>query len=446
MKIPRKLAAFLTAAAFVAVASGCSAQTTKPAADVSDADFETAMTTPTKLTFWSWLPNIQQQVDLFEKKYPAIDVEVVNAGGGATGHYQKLRTAISSKTGAPDVAQLEYPYISSFDLTGALLDLAPYGGNKLKDQYEPWLWNLVSSGDRVLAVPQDTGPVGYLYRDDLLSASGIKPPATWDEFSTAATTYAAANPGKYLTNLSTNDASEFLSLLWQNGVKPFDFDGKETVSIDLTSPEATKVADYWTKLLESGSISNEAAWTDGWYQSFANGRFASWMVAAWGPLKLQGPASDTSGMWRATQMPQWDESKPAAGNWGGSAVAALKTTKNPIVAAEFARFITADKSAALLAANEQSLFPASKEILADPDFVSTKSEFFGGQEVNAEFAKISETVDDGFVWLPFADYVFSSYKETVGTAIANRSDLSAALAEWESSLKTYATQQGFTVK
>ena len=60
------------------------------------------MATETNLTFWTWVPDIQNQVDLFEAEYPAIDVEVVNVGQGAP-HYQKLRTALESGTGAPDV-------------------------------------------------------------------------------------------------------------------------------------------------------------------------------------------------------------------------------------------------------------------------------------------------------------------------------------------------------
>ena len=51
-------------------------------APVSQEDIDKAMSTPTELTFWTWVPDIQNQVDLFEAKYPAIKVKVENVGQG----------------------------------------------------------------------------------------------------------------------------------------------------------------------------------------------------------------------------------------------------------------------------------------------------------------------------------------------------------------------------
>ena len=93
-----------------------------------------ALNTPTELTFWTWVPDIENEVDLFEEKYPAIDVKVENVGQGLP-HYQKLRSAIEAGEGAPDVAQIEYQYIPSFVLPESLLDLTPYGADDLAGDY-----------------------------------------------------------------------------------------------------------------------------------------------------------------------------------------------------------------------------------------------------------------------------------------------------------------------
>ncbi|BDZ51854.1 hypothetical protein GCM10025867_40950 [Frondihabitans sucicola] len=69
------------------VLSGCSASggtggtggTTKT---VSQADIDKAMDTPTTLTFWSWVPDIKNEVALFEKKYPKVKVKLENVGQG----------------------------------------------------------------------------------------------------------------------------------------------------------------------------------------------------------------------------------------------------------------------------------------------------------------------------------------------------------------------------
>ena len=153
---------------------------------ITDEQREEALNTPTELTFWTWVPDIENEVALFEEAYPAIDVTVENVGQGLP-HYQKLRSAIEAGRGAPDVAQIEYQYIPSFVLSESLLDLRPYGAEEIEGDYVGWAWNQVSPDEEVWAIPQDVGPMGNLYREDILAAAGItEPPATWDEYAQAA--------------------------------------------------------------------------------------------------------------------------------------------------------------------------------------------------------------------------------------------------------------------
>lgn len=415
---------------------------------VSQADIDKAMTTPTNLLFWTWVPDIQNEVDLFEKAYPAIKVEVVNVGQGAD-HYKKLRSALQAGQGAPDVAQVEFQHIQSFALGDNLLDLTPYIPENAGDDYVEWVWNQVKStdGTKVFGVPQDSGPVGLLYRDDILAENGIDVPATWDDFAAAAKKLHDANPDVYLTNLPGNDMGQIVSLLWQAGAKPFGWDGDKTVTINLESDEAKKVVEYWNGLVQDGLVAVDPDFTDAWYQGLSNGKYASWVpAAAWGPVFLQGTAGNTSGKWRAAQIPQWEAGASATANWGGSSDAVLASTKNPIAAAQLAWWINHDPSSTIKLANEQFLFPVTKDTLANPEFADQESEFYGGQKVNSVFADISAKVDVDFGWLPFTDYVYSAGGETLGKAIADKTDLLTGLAGWQKALVDYATQQGFTVK
>lgn len=412
---------------------------------VTQEQIDEALSTPTDLLFWTWVPDIQNQVDLFEAEYPEIDVEVVNVGQGAP-HYQKLRTALESGQGAPDVAQIEFQHLSSFRLGDNLLDLAPYGAADLQDDYADWIWDQVSDDGAVYGIPQDVGPLGNLYREDLFSQAGIEPPATWDEFVEAARTYRAAKPDSYLTNFPGNDGGQFASLLWQAGARPFGYDGAETVTIDLDTPEVEKVVDLWNTLVQEDLISTDPDFTDQWYQGLASGKYASWQAAAWGPVFLQGTAGNTSGLWRATTIPQWEEGDEVSSNWGGSTDAVLASSEHPIAAAELAKWINTAQEPALKLATEQFLFPAYDKVLEDPAFIDQKSEFYGGEQVNQTFAEISQTVTPDFGWLPFMDYVYSSYEETVGKAFADRTELQPALEAWQADLVSYAEDQGFTVE
>jgi multiple sugar transport system substrate-binding protein len=428
--------------------TGCSAGSTDPgqnAKPVSQEEFDKAMETPTKLTFWTWVPDIENEVALFEKKYPQIDVTVENVGQGGE-HYQKVRTALQSGDGAPDVIQVEYQYIPSFNLTNSLLDLRAHGADDISGDYVDWAWKQVSDDKGVWAVPQDVGPMGNLYRTDILEKAGIsKPPASYEEYAAAAKAV-KEKTGSYISNLPTNEPAQVVGLLWQAGVKPFGYDGDKTVSIDVNNAKAKEVLAYWQDLIQKDLVSVDADFNDQFYQGLASGKYAGWLTAAWAPIFLQGTVADTSGKWGAAALPQWDAGASVSGNWGGSSDAVLKTTKNPIAAAELAKFINHDEESTAMFANKQFLFPAAKSVLEDPAFVDKKVDFFGGQQVNKLFAGLSDTVDTDFQWLPFTEYAYSSFNEKVGSVIGAKGDLGAALDAWQADLVGYAKDQGFTVK
>lgn len=430
------------------VLTGCSPGSDGGGADtgeITQEDIDAAMETPTELTFWTWVPDIDQEVALFEEAYPAIDVKVENVGQGLP-HYQKLRSALEAGEGAPDVAQIEYQYIPSFVLSESLLDLSPYGADEISGDYVEWAWNQVSPDEEVWAIPQDVGPMGNLYREDILSAAGItEPPATWEDYATAARAVKDAT-GSYISNVGATQAGQMIGFFWQAGVKPFGYDGAETVSIEVNSDGAKEVADYWTDLIQKDLISTDVDFNDAWYQGLANGKYAGWLTAAWGPVFLQGTAEGTSGLWRAAPLPQWAAGENVSGNWGGSSDAVLATSENPIAAYMLAEFINHDEESAMQLATQQFLFPPQLSVLEDPAFTDLESEFYGGQQVNQLFAEISETVDTDFQWLPFMDYVYSSYEETMGTVIADKGNISDALDTWQDQLVSYAESQGFTVE
>ncbi|WP_298805794.1 ABC transporter substrate-binding protein [uncultured Pseudokineococcus sp.] len=412
---------------------------------VTQEQIDEAMSTPTELTFWTWLPDAQKEVDQFEAAFPEISVNLVNAGQGLD-QYTKLRTAIRAGEGAPDVVQIEYQYLPSFTLGGDLLDLGPYGASELQDSYPEWVWEQITEGDAVYGIPQDIGPMGSLYRQDLLDQAGIEAPTTWAEFEEAARTMKEAVPGTYLTNMPGNDPGQFVGLLWQNGAKPFGFDGDQTVTIDLDTPEVTEVVDYWQGLIDEDLVSTDADFNDQWYQGLANGKYASWQTAAWGPVFLQGTAGNTSGLWRASPLPAWEEGDTATGNWGGSTDAVLSSTENPIAAAQLAKWFNTDPEPALTMALDQFLFVPHDVVLENEEFLDAAPEFFGGQQVNQLYSELTTEVDTDFGWLPFMDYVYNSFNDTLGTAIAEGGDMEAGLAAWEDDITSYAEQQGFTVQ
>src|SRR5450756_3035635 len=65
------------------------------AATSSATSLAAALQQPTTLTVWAWAPQTKQIVAAFEKQYPKITVNLVNAGTGSD-EYTKLENAIKA--------------------------------------------------------------------------------------------------------------------------------------------------------------------------------------------------------------------------------------------------------------------------------------------------------------------------------------------------------------
>jgi len=125
-------------------------------------DLEAALEAGGEITYWSWTPSAEAQVEAFEAKYPNVTVNLVNAGTN-TEEYTKLQNAIKAGSGAPDVVQIEYYAFPQFALSDSLLDLAPYGFADLEGDYSAGPWGSVDFDGKIYGLPQDSGPMALFY-------------------------------------------------------------------------------------------------------------------------------------------------------------------------------------------------------------------------------------------------------------------------------------------
>lgn len=396
----------------------------------------------TTVTFWSWVPDIEMQIELFEAANPDIIVDHVNVGVGGE-QYTQLRTAIRAGD-VPDVAQIEFEALPSFIIADALVDLREQGADDLDGVFAPGVWGAVQGEDgQIYSYPWDSGPMAMLYREDLFEEHGIDVPETWDEFAQAARDINASDPEVFLTNFNPQDPSWWWALVWQAGSRPFEAEG-ETLTIDIDDEPSQRVADYWGELVADGVVPVDAPWTNDWYAGFNSGRYATWITAAWGPSFLQGVAEDTEGLWRAAPMPQWSSGENASSNWGGSSIAVMQGTEVPEAAERLARFLTSDPEAAQMFASEQLLFPATVALLDSDEFRNQEPAFYGGQQVFDVFAASSEAVDPSWQFAPIQDSVNQFLTDAVGPRL-DSGDLRPFLAELEERTRTFAEEQGFQV-
>ena len=178
---------------------------------------------PVKLLLWSWLPDFQTQVDMFNAAHPGIQVKLVNAGQGAP-EYQAVRAGLKAGSGLPDVVHIEFQFLESFRQVDAFGDIGQWA-NPYKAEFPEGTWTQVAKGDVVSGMPWDSGPMAMLYRKDILDKHGITPPATWAEFADAAKKLHAADPNVFLTDALFSNGGWVNGLLWPMGWKPISRDG-----------------------------------------------------------------------------------------------------------------------------------------------------------------------------------------------------------------------------
>jgi multiple sugar transport system substrate-binding protein len=433
----RKFARGSTVAVAVAlgsamILSGCSAGTTSSEPLVTEGN----------VTLWSWSPGIETQVDMCMEANPGITVELVNNGVGPA-QYEKLRTAFEGKSGFPDLFHIAVSEVPGFVASGDLADISVFGAGELESDYTASSWETVTNGDAIYGLPWDSGPMGFLYRSDVLEQFGIEVPVTWDDFADAARKLNAADPERYLATFSGSNSTWIQGLMWQAGSRPFKVEGNN-ISISINDGPAKQVARYWDGLIAEGVIPADPDFTDDWYRGLAQGKYASWVTAAWGPSFLQGVAEDSSGSWRAAPMPQWDANAPVTGIYGGSTMAIPELSPNKEAAYVIMKCLLNDEEPTTLFTTQQLLFPSKVEILNDPAFRDLKSDFYGGQAVNATFIESAALVGEGWQFSPIQSFVVSEMKKEIGASAAS-AQIEEALDRVQATVVEYAKRQGFTV-
>jgi multiple sugar transport system substrate-binding protein len=398
---------------------------------------------PVEITFWSWVPGIEDQVNAFNAAQSAIHVTYVNKGNG-NAEYAVFKTALEANSDIPDVVQIEFQHLPSFIARSELADLTQYGANDVKDQFLPWTVAQASQGSGIYAYPQDAGPMILMCNKQLLDDNGIAVPTTWDEFATSAATLHSKNAEAYLANF-TSDQGHFFGLLWQSGAKPFAVDGAN-ITINFTSPEVTRVAELWDGLIKSGNLAPADTYSSDWSTAIGNGTIACWASGAWGPGVIEPNAPDLAGKWQAYLMPQWTAGGAVNGNYGGSTIAVTAASAHPQEAETFNRWLNTDPAATLPLANGPAgLFPVTLATIANPEWSEFTSDFWGGQKLHQVTGEAAAQVDVNFQWSPFTDFVYQTYASELVNVMGGTSTLVQAMANLQAQSIQFATDQGFTV-
>jgi len=340
------------------------------------------------LTFWTWAPGIEDVVAEWNAENPEVPVQVSRQDAGDAS-VTKLLTAVRAGNGAPDLVQVEYQAITSLVAANALADLSADLSPCTAEHFAEGIWSSVGlQGGSVYAIPQDTGPLQFYYRQDVFDELGLAAPTTWEEYAETARAIHEADESMHLGTFSSTDPGLFVGLAQQAGASWWEIDG-ERWKVAIDAEPTRRVAEYWGGLVEEGVIASEPMYTPQWNAALNDGSQVGWVSAAWAPGVLAGNAGSTAGLWRMSTIPQWEDGGTATGNWGGSTTAVTVDSPRRAEAVRFAEWMNTSSDGVRALVQKSGVFPAdqtgaAKALSAPPEFFPEQADFYELATDNAE--------------------------------------------------------------
>lgn len=432
-----RLAVAAAAVLTATLATACSGGSDEPSAPA--ASQSAAPAGPVKLTYWTWVPNMDKIVAVWNQAHPDIQVTVSKQAGGDDAAAKFLTAAKAGNP--PDLVQAEYQMLPSFVAADAVADLEAETA-QVKGEFSEGIWGLVTLGtDAVYAVPQDSGPMMLYYRKDLFEKYGLAVPKTWDEYAEAARTVHKKDPKVFLGTFSSKDPGWFAGLSQQAGAQWWSISG-DAWKVAVNDEATKKVASYWGGLVKEGVIDGMPYFTPEWNKALNDGRLLTWPSAVWGPGVLSANAPKGKDKWAIAPLPQWNAGENYSGFWGGSSTAVAAKSPNKAAAAQFATWLNTDPEALGLLIKEGAIYPASAKGAAlmteAPGYFSSRPDFW------QQAASIGATAR-GFTFGPNVNVTYNAYKDAFDKAVATKSDFAAAVQTMQDATVADMQKSGFTL-
>ncbi|MFR9794415.1 ABC transporter substrate-binding protein [Streptomyces sp. MS06] len=391
------------------------------------------------ITFWGWAPGYADAVEAFDASHPDTRVTYQAVQPGAKGGYQKMLNAVKAGN-APCLAQLGYETLPSFAAQGALQDVSGEVSAADQADFQEAAWNAVTLGKQVFGAPVDTGPMALFYNKKVFDSLGLKPPATWAEYRTAAEKIHASSPKRYISSPYLD--YDYAGLAWQAGADWFATKG-DAWQVTMDSAANKKVADYWQGLADDHLISSAPMYDQAWYTGLGDGDIATVVGAVWQAGVIKGGAKNGAGQWAVAPMPQWDAGNLRTGNAGGSATAVLKGCDDPKAAWEFAHWLSTDREAYGTLVEKAALYPAAEKLLDLPQLAKGDA-YFGGQNIYKVFADAASQVRTGWTWGPLMTRTAADLDDGLGKAWAGKGTIAGALGTAQKQTIAEMEKQGLS--
>lgn len=353
----------------------------------------------------SGMTSAEQIVSRWNKENPNIQVKPIHFNGNASDLIKKLETDVKAGN-APDLAQAGYSEIPELFTKGLLEDVTAEA-DQYKGDFAEGPYGNMTIGGKTFGLPQDTGPLVYYYNKTEFDKLGISVPKTQGELLESAKK--AAAQGKYIMSFQADEAGNMLSGLAGASDPWYTIEG-DAWKVDTQTSGSKAVAKVYQQLLDDKAATTNPRWDPSFDASLQKGELIGTIGAAWeAPLLMDSMADKGKGDWRVAQIGDWFDNGEKTGPDGGSGVVALKGIKHKAEAMKFLDWFNTQ----IDDLTSQGLVVAATTGSAKTP--ASWSEFYGGQDVMAEFAAANGNLAS-FSYIPGFSAVGTAMKEKAADA------------------------------
>ncbi len=356
-----------------------------------------------KFTLWTFIPQHGEfyttMAGEWNKANPDRQIELEATVLGYDDMHNKLKVALQSGVGAPDLCDVELGQFPNVLLGEPQLV-------KLNDALAPYIETIVpsrlsiySKGDDHYGVPTHVGAAVAFYNVELLEAAGIdyKTIVTWDDWAAAGAKLKEANPSAYMGCVETTTQWLTSQMLTSQGSSTIDNSNPDDPKPTVDTPEMLKAVTTQQKWLEDGiamtcpggqpDTEEGKAW-------IGEGNCASVFMAEWYMSRFVDEIPAMAGKYAIAPIPVFEAGQPRSIGLGGTGTVVTLTCPDAQLAADYITFAKLSDFGESMIWNVMGFDPVNTAVWSDTELTHNPENKFNKYFRNCVFDVLNEIKDE----------------------------------------------------
>jgi arabinosaccharide transport system substrate-binding protein len=281
--------------------------------------------------------------------------------------HNNLLLALQSGKGAPDISDIEVGRFPNY-LQGEpqLLPMNEYVDPE-KDNFIQSRLDLYAKDGNYYGIPTHVGATVMYYNKEIMDAAGVDIDSikTWDDYVEAGKKV-VANTDAVMTNVHTDDATQFQQMISQQGSDIFDDEGKLTVNSEKNVKTLSLLNDMLYKHKIAELTPGGEPHAEEYYAYMNEGKAATISMPLWYMGRFTDYMGDLKGKMVIRPLPAWEEGGNRSVGIGGTGTVVTNQTKHAELAKEFLAFAKLSKEANIKLWTVLGFDPPRWDVWEDP--------------------------------------------------------------------------------